>query len=53
MGKKDIDYMISVMRAYKEGKTIESKFRYSPSVWCIDYSPVWNWDRMDYRVKEE
>ena len=51
--KRDIDYMLSVMQAYKEGKTIENKFRHSPSVWYIDYSPVWNWDRMDYRVKEE
>ena len=49
----DIDYMLSVMQAYKEGKTIEHKVRYPCAVWYIDYSPVWNWDYMDYRVKEE
>ena len=51
--KIDIDYMLSVMQAYKEGKTIEHKVRYPRAVWYIDYNPVWNWDAMDYRVKEE
>ena len=51
--KIDIDYMLSVMQAYKKGKTIEHKVRYPRAVWYIDYSPVWNWDYMDYRVKEE
>ena len=51
--KRDIDYMLSVMQAYKEGKTIEQKSKNTASVWYIDYNPVWNWDYMDYRVKEE
>ena len=51
--KNDIDYMLSVMQAYKEGKTIENKAKYTTSVWYIDHSPVWNWDYIDYRVKEE
>ena len=51
--KRDVDYMLSVMQAYKEGKTIEHKVRYPRAVWYIDYNPVWNWDYMDYRVKEE
>ena len=49
----DIDYMLSVMQAYKEGKTIENKAKYTSHAWSVDYSPVWNWDYVDYRVKEE
>ena len=51
--KRDIDYMLSVMRAYKEGKTIEQKSKNTASVWWINRNPVWNWDYIDYRVKEE
>lgn len=50
--KKDIEYKLSVMQAYKEGKTIENKAKYTSSAWSVDHSPVWNWDYIDYRVKE-
>ena len=49
----DIDYMLSVMQAYKEGKTIENKAKYTSHAWSVDHNPVWNWDYIDYRVKEE
>ena len=49
----NIDYMLSVMQAYKEGKTIENKAKYTSHAWSVDHNPVWNWDYIDYRVKEE
>lgn len=51
--KIDIDYMLSVMQAYKEGKTIENKAKYTSHAWSVDHNPVWNWDYIDYRVKAE
>ena len=37
--------MLSVMQAYKEGKTIEQKSKNTDSVWRINRNPVWNWDK--------
>ena len=36
--------MLSVMQAYKEGKTIEQKSKNTDSVWRINHNPVWNLD---------
>lgn len=40
----------------EKGIIIESTKRWTENycyVWYIDRSPVWNWDHVDYRVKEE
>ena len=51
---RDIDYQISVMQAYKEGKKIEGKMKHeSDTAWGIICSPPWDWYKNDYRIKEE
>ena len=47
---RDIDYQISVMQAFKEGKKIE--FSSSYNGWVDIDSPIWNWAMYNYRVKE-
>ena len=53
----DIDYMIAVMQAAKEGKTIQSRRRHPrPDIdacWRDAPEPSWNWSTYDYRVKPE
>lgn len=49
---KLIEEQIAVMKAYAEGKKIESKLQNNES-WKDDISPSWNWDLCVYRVKEE
>jgi len=51
--KHDLDYMISVMQAAKEGKEIESTFWDDKSIWYDCKEPDWNWDVYDYRIKPE
>ena len=49
---KDIDEMIEVMQAYKNGEKIE--FCYTDEVikvWEDTGKPLWNWGDTDYRVK--
>ena len=49
---KDIDEMIEVMQAYKNGEQIE--FCYTDEVikvWEDTGKPLWNWGDTDYRVK--
>lgn len=49
---KTIDEMIEVMKAYKEGKTIECRmFGYDDWEEAVDVE--WNWVLSDYRVKPE
>lgn len=49
-----IDYQLKVMKAYKEGKTIEYRNLYpNDTEWDECISPVWDWGLFDYRVKEE
>lgn len=51
---RDIDYQISVMQAFKEGKRIECKLKFeSGKDWETVETPYWDWIRSDYRVKEE
>ena len=50
----DIDHMIAVMQAAKEGKAIQ--FRRHPYsgidvCWKDTPKPSWNWAMLDYRVK--
>lgn len=50
-----IDEMITVLKAFKEGKTIE--FRRMEGIgntkWEKTNSPIWEWARYEYRVKPE
>ena len=49
----DIDHMIAVMQAAKEGRLIQSRYRSHESSDWIDVagSNMWDWYRFDYRVK--
>lgn len=44
--------MISIMRAFAEGKKIECR-RYVSDNWYITKVPCWDWSSFDYRVKPE
>ena len=52
---QDIDHMIAVMQAAKEGKAIQSRRRHPrPDIdacWRDAPEPSWNWSTFDYRVK--
>lgn len=52
--ERDLDYMLSVMQAAKEGKPIEVRER-NAERWCeIDAEDCsWNWSAFDYRVAPE
>lgn len=51
---KNLDYMILVMRSYKEGKKIECHNLVIPnSKWEECIVPIWDWHNYDYRVKKE
>ena len=49
----DIDHMIAVLQASKEGKTIQSRYRSHESSDWIDVagSNMWDWYIFDYRIK--
>lgn len=47
---KDLDYMIEVMQAAKEGKKIEYKPRNSDTQGWHSCIPKWDWIHSDYRV---
>ena len=52
----DIDYMIEVMQAAKEGKAIQYWARCNRGTdenWRGAPNPIWNWVAYDYRVKPE
>ena len=52
----DIDHMIAVMQAAKEGKAIQSRYHQHPAIgefWRDAHTPHWNWTAFDYRVKPE
>lgn len=48
---ESVEYKISVMQAFKEGKTIERK-EWGTTKWEEDVEPSWNWDDFGYQVKE-
>jgi hypothetical protein len=43
---------IEVMQAFVDGKEIEMKTKMS-NYWSLIIEPHWDWDHVDYRVKEE
>ena len=50
----DIDHMIAVMQAAKEGKAIQSRHLPHRDIdvhWKDSPRPSWNWAMFDYRVK--
>lgn len=52
----DIDSMVTVMQAFKEGKAIQYWARCNRSTdenWGDAPNPIWNWASYDYRVKPE
>jgi len=52
MMKHDLDYMIAVMKAAKEGNVIEY-FDKDNQVWHYTMCPEWDWNNHDYRIKPE
>lgn len=46
-------YAAEVMKAYAEGKEIESRDRDGDSFYSIDPDPIFDWDGEDYRIKSE
>lgn len=48
-----IDKQITVMQAYKEGKTIECKYKNNDDTWSESPEPTWNWRDCDYRVMQD
>lgn len=50
--EKDVNYMISVMKAHTEGKKIECQI-WGHNDWTPVDDPEWNWQGCDYRVKPE
>ena len=50
----DIDHMIAVMQAAKEGKAIQRRRRPHRDIdvcWRDAPNPIWNWATYDYRIK--
>lgn len=50
----DIDHMIAVMQAAKEGKAIQHRNRHHRDIdmcWRDAPKPSWDWPTFDYRVK--
>ena len=50
----DIDHMIAVMQAAKEGKAIQSRHRPHRDIdvcWRDAPEPGWDWATYDYRIK--
>ena len=50
----DIDHMIAVTQAFKEGKAIQSRHRPHRDIdvcWKDAPNPSWEWATFDYRVK--
>lgn len=51
----DIDHMLAVMQAAKEGKAIQYRARCNrggtDENWGDAPNPIWNWATYDYRVK--
>ena len=50
----DIDHMIAVMQAAKEGKAIQRRHHHLHDIdvhWIDAPKPSWNWTAFDYRVK--
>lgn len=54
MDTDNIDHMIAVLTAYKEGKTIQARHRDDEkTTWLQATEPCWDWETYDYRVKPE
>lgn len=50
----NINEMIEILQAYKEGENIQAKYKGGSSFWgVIDNPPTWNFEEYDFRVKPE
>ena len=47
----DIDSMIEVLQAYKDGKKIQYLYLNQGDDWCDTPDPFWNFSAAEYRVK--
>ena len=47
------DEIIAVVQAYKEGKTIQARPKFSAGSWTDVIAPQWNFPEHKYRVKTE
>ena len=47
-----IDEMIKVMQHYADGGEVEAGIKNS-KIWTDCNYPEWNWNSMDYRIKEQ
>ena len=49
----DVDHMIAVLQAFKEGKTIQCRYRSNGADDWVDVRGIaqWNWPTFDYRIK--
>lgn len=49
----NINEMIEVMQAYRDGKEIEGRRRGSKEDWLTLHPPMWEWFYFEYRVKKQ
>lgn len=51
---KTIEEMIEVMTAFKNGAKIEClNYNFKNNDWQTVDNPSWNWDIVDFRIKEQ
>ena len=50
---KTIEEQIKVMQHFANGGKIEASYVTDNTFWADSLSPVWNWDKFDYRIKEK
>jgi len=48
---KEMDYKISVMQAYRNGKKIMKK-NYFDDNWIETWNIIWDWDQYVYKIKD-
>ncbi len=55
MTREEARKAAEVMKAYAEGKTVESNYKYGSTrdYYCPAINPDFNWESYDYRIKPE
>lgn len=53
MTKEELRNAIKVMQAYIDGKSIEWTYLTNDTEWYPVGIPIWNWDKYEYRIKQE
>lgn len=49
---QNIDEMLKILTAYKDGKMVEYRFK-GGRIWLYTQNPSWDWNMYEYRVKQE